>query len=64
MEKGENKNIWKYLILGGALGVSYLLVQYFSKAKGSKVKPLSLEKTLRILKEIKYQMLTTSASYA
>ena len=54
----------KYLLFGGVLGVSYLLLNYLSKAKNSKTRATSLQKTQKVLKEIKYQMLNTSFSYA
>lgn len=60
----KEKNLVKYLVLGGALGLTYLTIQYLSKRKNSKVKPLSLEQTARVLQEIKFQMLTTCTNYA
>lgn len=62
--ESKEKNFVKYLILGGALGLSYLVIQYLSNRKNSKVKPLSLDKTARVLQEIKFQMLTTCTNYA
>ena len=62
--ESKDKNVWKYLVAGGALGISYLLVHYFTNVRKIKAKPLSLERTKRVLKEIKYQMLTTSFTYA
>lgn len=60
----RQENLVKYLVLGGALGLSYLAIQYFSSTKKSKIRPLSLEKTAQILQEVKYQMLTTCFNYA
>lgn len=62
--ESKDKNAWKYLAAGGALGLSYLLIHYFTNVRKARAKPLSLERTKRILKEIKYQMLTTSFTYA
>ena len=50
MEKKSDPNIWKYLVFAGALGLSYLMVNYLSKAKKSKLKPLSIEKTKQALR--------------
>ena len=43
--------------------MSYYLINFLSQGRKSKAKPLSLEKTKRILKEIKYQALTTCVSF-
>lgn len=62
MEK--DKNLVKYLLFGGALGLSYLIIQYLSNRKKSSGKPLSLEQTIKLLQEVKYQVLTTCFNYA
>jgi hypothetical protein len=62
--ESKDKNAWKYLTAAGVLGLSYFMINYFTNIKRSKAKPLSLDQTKRILKEIKYQMLTTCFTYA
>lgn len=64
MDKKQDPNLYKYLIFAGALGLSYLMVNYLSKDRKSKLKPLSIERTKQALREIKYQMLTTCNSYS
>ena len=64
MENDKKNQLWRYLAIGTALGVSYFVMNYFSSIKKAKAKPLTLDKTKKILKEIKYQMLTTCFTYA
>jgi hypothetical protein len=62
MEK--DKNLVKYLLFGGALGLSYFIIQYLSARRKSTARPASLEKTAKVMQEIKYQVLTTCFNYA
>lgn len=64
MEAERNKHLWKYLVAGGALGFFYFALNYLSSVKKARAKPLPLDKTKKVLREIKYQMLTTSFTYA
>lgn len=62
MEK--DKNLVKYLIFGGALGLSYIIIQYLSSRKKSGARALPMERTIKVMQEIKYQVLTTCFNYA
>ena len=64
MESEKKNQIMKYLIVGGALACSYYVLNYFSNLKKAKAKPITLDKTKKILREVKYQMLTTCFTYA
>ena len=64
MDSSKEKNLMKYVAVGGALGLTYLAIQYLSSRRNSKLKPLPLERTQKLLEEIKYQMLTTCFNYA
>ena len=50
MDKKSDPNLWKYLIFGGALGLSYLMINYLSKARKANLKPLTIEKTKKVLR--------------
>jgi len=50
MDKKSDPNLWKYLVFAGALGLSYLMVNYLSKARNSKLRPLPIEKTKQALR--------------
>ncbi len=62
MNNSKDKDLIKYLAAAGILGLSYWLIHYLSKKKKSATTPLNLEKTQKILQEIKYQILTTCIS--
>ena len=49
MDNAKEKNLMKYIAVGGALGLTYLAIQYLSTRKNSKLRPLSLEKTQKLL---------------
>jgi hypothetical protein len=38
----KDNNLLKYLTIGGALGISYLLITYLAKRKNLSAKPLDL----------------------
>ena len=50
MEAEKNKHLWKYLVAGGALGFLYFAINYLASAKKAKGKPLSLDKTKKVLR--------------
>jgi hypothetical protein len=53
----------RYLIIGGALGIGYLIVHYLSNDKKVSLKKISLDETRSIIKEIKYQLYASCISF-
>ncbi len=49
MDSAKEKALIKYILLGGALGISYFIIQFLSRQKKSKSKPLPLDKTTKVL---------------
>lgn len=57
-------SIYKYLLIGGGLAASYWLVHYLANRKPTSSKAISLETTLTLLKEIKYQVYASCIAFA
>jgi len=49
MDNSRDKKFLLYLGIGVTLGVAYLAIEYLSNRKTSNTKPLSLEKTRKVL---------------
>jgi hypothetical protein len=62
----DNKDhqLVKYAAVGGVLALAYFILHYLSNRKETKAKHLSLEKTKKLMQEIKYQMYANCVSFA
>ena len=49
MDASKDRKFLLYLGLGATLGAAYFAIDYLSNRKTSKAKPLTLEKTKKIL---------------
>jgi hypothetical protein len=64
MSSKPSDNLQKYLLLGGGLAASYFLVHYLASRRSGSSKSLSLETTLTLLREIKYQVYASCIAFA
>lgn len=61
--KPSDSPLQKYLIVGGALGATYLLFNYLSNTVG-KTKGCNRDTTKKVMKEVKYQIYTFCIPFA
>lgn len=62
--KASEVNVNKYLAIGGGLLAAYLLTSYLAKKKPTSSKTISLDTTLTLLKEIKYQVYASCIAFS
>jgi hypothetical protein len=66
MSTNKTDPIYKYLSLAGGLAVAYFTVSYFASGKpfSKSTNIVPLDRTRKILQEIKYQMYANSISFS